>query len=209
MISPRYAPAVCALLVLALVPTVIHVYAGAVVSDARRATLVPETLAGYSSQASSRPPDWGRRRFESDDWFERRYTSGADEVLLTVVRSYDLKALYHHPELAVAYGADYESSRVETFEPHQDVPVFVLLPRSGTGPAAFYVLSYDDEFVSRPILFQMRTAGELLFRGRRAMTLLFAQSPEGRATNELSKQPALTVLLAAVQAFVAPGPASR
>ena len=36
MISPRYAIAVCVMLVLALVPTVIHVYAGAVDADVLR-----------------------------------------------------------------------------------------------------------------------------------------------------------------------------
>ncbi len=67
-------------------------------------------------QATNRPADWGRRRFESQDWTERRYVSGGDQVVLTVVRSFDLKALYHHPELAVAYGADFEPSRVQSFE---------------------------------------------------------------------------------------------
>ena len=44
--------------------------------------------------------------------FERRYLSGADEVLLTVLRSYDLKRLYHHPELDVAYGAGYLTEEI-------------------------------------------------------------------------------------------------
>jgi hypothetical protein len=201
VISPRYAAAVCVMLVLALVPTVIHVYAGAVVDDGRSAAAVPMVLNGFASEATNRPADWGRRRFESQDWTERRYLSGGDQVVLTVVRSFDLKALYHHPELAVAYGADFEPSRVQTFEPQPDVPVFVLEPRT-EGPAAFYVLRYGDAFVTNPILFQIRTAGELLFTGRQAMTLFFAQQAgPSRVAGELSQQPALKVLLAAVRAF--------
>jgi len=104
----------------------------------------------------------------------------------------------------VAYGADFEPSRVQTFESQPDVPVFVLEPRT-EGPAAFYVLRYRDDFVTSPILFQLRTAGELLFTGRQAMTLFFAQQSDApRVAGELSRQPALTVLLAAVRAFAAP-----
>lgn len=207
MISPRYAVAVCAMLVLALVPTAIHVYAGAVVDDGRNAKAVPQVLNGFASEATNRPAEWGRRRFESQDWIERRYLSGGDQVVLTVVRSFDLKALYHHPELAAAYGTDFQPARVQTFVAQPDVPVFVLEPRT-EGPAAFYVLRYGDDFVTNPILFQIRTAGELLFTGRRAMTLFFAQqSGSPRVTSELSRQPALTVLLAAVRAFDAPATA--
>jgi len=204
VISPRYAAAVCVMLVLALVPTVIHVYAGAVVDDGRRAAAVPHALAGFASEPTNRSADWGRRRFESQDWTERRYRSGADQVVLTVVRSFDLKALYHHPELAVAYGEDFEPARVQAFE-SPSVPVFILEPRT-EGSAAFYVLRYGDDFVTNPILFQIRTAGELLFTGRQAMTLFFAQQPE--ATVGRSRQPALTVLLAAVRAFTEPAPAT-
>jgi hypothetical protein len=204
VISPRYAAAVSAMLVLALVPTVIHVYAGAVVNDGRRATNVPQVLAGLPSEPSARAENWGRRRFESDDWQEREYSvTGREPVVLTVVRSFDLKALYHHPELAIAYGGDFEAASVQTFDSNPDVPVFVLPRRTAEGPPAFYVLHYDGEFVSRPILFQIRTAGELLFRGRRAMTLFFAQQSAPDSKVELSRQPAFTVLMAAVRAFTA------
>ena len=51
MIAPRFATAVCVLLALALIPTIIHSYAGVVVEDGRRASALPETLAGFSVQS--------------------------------------------------------------------------------------------------------------------------------------------------------------
>ena len=107
-------------------------------------------------------------------------------MTLTVVRSYDLKALYHHPELAVAYGTSFEGARVEVLPGSPDIPVHVLRTGRESGPAAMYVLHYDDRFVSDPILFQIRTAGELLFKGRRAMTLFFVRDPNPPAGPDLS-----------------------
>ena len=103
MLSTRYAPAICAVLLLALVPTIIHSYAGMVVPDTLSTRSIPEQLGEYGSTPTKRSAEWGERRFGSFDWFERQYTSPRDTVVLTVVRSYDLKALYHHPELAVSY----------------------------------------------------------------------------------------------------------
>src|SRR4249920_1141545 len=103
MMSSRYARAACAALLLALIPTVIHSYAGIVVTDDLRAASIPAMLGAYSASPTKRSADWGERRFDSHDWIERQYATESDTVVLTVIRSYDLKALYHHPELAVAY----------------------------------------------------------------------------------------------------------
>ena len=142
MISARYAIAVCVLALVALVPTVIHSYAGVVVDDGRKAASVPTTLAGYSSTPSERNATWGQRRFESNDWVERKYTNGAEHIVLTVVRSYELTPLYHHPELAVAYsdGHSFEPARTQRFAGHDDVPVHVLRPAPPDSAAAMYVL---------------------------------------------------------------------
>lgn len=206
MIAPRFATAVCVLIVLALVPTMIHSYAGVVVEDGRRASDLPERLAGFSSRPSDRSETWGQRRFESNDWVERVYYTPKGEVTLTVVRSYDLKALYHHPELAVAYGASFDSASVEALPDRPDMPIHVLGTELETGPGAFYVLHYDGRFVSDPIWFQISTAFELLFRGRRAMTLSFAQTTGMSGNVDLGKEPAVAVLLAAVDSFVNQAP---
>lgn len=203
MIASRFAPLVCVLLALALIPTIIHSYAGVVVEDGRQASALPATLAGFTSRPSDRSATWGQRRFESSDWVEREYTTPSGDVRLTVIRSYDLKALYHHPELAVAYGASFQKARVETLPGRPDVPVHVLETGLEAGPVAFYVLHYEDRFVSDPIWFQIRTAGELLFRGRRAMTLFFAGEPNVPAGTRLAERSSVLLLRAAIQEFTA------
>jgi hypothetical protein len=201
VIAPRYAPAVCLVAALALVPTLIHSYAGLVVDDGLTAQAIPESLAGFTSAPSGRNAEWGRRRFESHDWIERRYVSGADEVVLTVVRSYDLKALYHHPELAVAYGTSFVESRVESFDVRPAIPVHVLSTGREEGPVGLYVLHSGGAFVDDPIRFQIRTAGELLFRGRRAMTLFFARDSSVARGSALEGRRSLALLFEAIDAF--------
>jgi hypothetical protein len=186
---------------LALVPTIIHSYAGVVVNDGLTTQAIPEMLAGFTSTPSGRNADWGKRRFGSHDWIERRYQSGGDEVVLTVIRSYDPKALYHHPELAVSYGTSFTASMVATFEAHATIPVHVLTTDSENGPVAMYVLHAGDTFVGDPIWFQLRSAGELLFRGREAMTLFFARDARVPKGADLARRQSLALLFAAIETF--------
>jgi hypothetical protein len=202
MISARFAPVVCALAGVALIPTFIHSYAGFTITDGRSTSAIPATLAGYTSRPSDRNATWGQRRFESIDWVERVYESGADRVRLTVVRSFDLKSLYHHPELAVAYGTGFRSAELARFSSRPEVPVFVLAGSGRTRPVGMYVLHYDDEFVEAPILFQIRTAGELLVSGRRAMTLFFVTDVTGRSSPPSGASPAAAVLFGAIDSFL-------
>jgi hypothetical protein len=209
VISTRYVPAACAVVLMALVPTIIHSYAGLVVRDARSTAAIPTTIAGFTSVPSSRDQGWGKRRFESDDWIERRYLSGADEVLLTVLRSYDLKRLYHHPELDVAYGAGYLSEEIVELDGAPGVPVHVLRASSETDATAMYALHYGDEFISNPLWFQVRVAGELLFRGRKPMTLVFARDVRGRKGPDPDSYPSAKVLVPVIQQFAAQGQQQR
>jgi len=201
VISPRYAPAICVLLALALVPTVIHSYVGVVETDTRTTNSIPALLAGYPSSPSGRDAGWGARRFEATDWFERRYTSTTDEVLLTVLRSYDLKVLYHHPELDIAYGTPFLRQETRTFPDHPDIPIHVLYTDIERGSIALYALHYDNSFVADPLLFQFRTATDLLFSGRKPMTLIFARdvsAPDGAKVETL---PVTALLFAAIEQF--------
>ena len=202
MISSRFIPVTCVLLALALVPTLIHSYAGVLVVDTRSTAAIPETLGGFSSTPTGRNATWGKRKFDSDDWIERRYASAGDEVVLTVVRSYDLKTLYHHPELAIADETPYTESAVMRFESNESIPVHVLRSNTGERAGALYVLHYDDRFVENPIRFQMRTAGELLLSGRKPMTLFFARH---RVTSGSEREQAAAsgVLFSAIERFLA------
>ena len=201
MISLRFVPVTCVLLALAVVPTIIHSYSSGPVDDGWRASQVPGVLAGMPSAPSSRNAGWGKRRFDSDDWIEREYRGASGgHLTLTIVRTHDAKAVYHHPELAVAYGTAFVGEDVVRFPQREDVPVHVLTPGPGVTAAGLYVLHYDSRFIEDPIPFQIRTAGELLFSRRRPMTLFFVldKTMRERAINESS---ALTLLLAAVDAF--------
>jgi len=201
MISTRYLPLACALVAVSLVPTVIHSYLDTRVRDGLTTAAIPASLSGYDGRSSGRNASWGQRRFGSEDWMERIYRSGADEVKLTVVRSYDAKSVYHHPELAVAYGPSYLRTEVKRFVERPDIPVRVL--SSDAGSAAIYTLHYDGRFVEDPLGFQLRTAGELLFSGRKAMTLFFLTIENMPADVDLDSMPAIKLLFSAIDRFVA------
>ncbi len=109
MISTRYLHTIGGIFALALIPTVMHTYVGMSHEDGRTTGAIAHQLAGFEGVATSRSPAWVKNVYESDDFIERRY--GGD-VTLFVARSYDLKALYHHPELAIAHGLSYDSASI-------------------------------------------------------------------------------------------------
>ena len=209
MISPRYGVAASLILALALVPTIIHSYVGMVVTDGLRTASIPANLPAFTSTPSSRDAGWGKRRFESDDWFERTYRAApaGDEVLLTVLRSYDLKRLYHHPELDIAYGAGYLTHDIVELSDLSGVPVHRLDTDTEAHGTALYVLHYDGGFVRDPLWLQARAAGQLLFSGRKPMTLIFARDIRGQKGATPDTYPSAKVLTQAVRYFVGPAPA--
>jgi hypothetical protein len=205
MISTRFLPIVCALVGLALVPTFIHSYSDYTVSDGRLTRTIPASLAGYEGSLSRRNATnatWGKWRFDSDDWIERVYKIGRDNVTLTVVRSYDPKSLYHHPELAVAYGPSYLRTDVRRFPQRLDIPVHLAYTDVDGGTVAMYVLHYDGRFIEDPIAFQLRTAGELLFSGRKPMTLFFVADASVPAAAKVDDLPSARLLFAAIDQFL-------
>ena len=205
MISSRFVPIVCALVALALVPTYIHSYAGSTVQDGRRTGSISDSLAHYRGASSGRNATWGKRRFDSDDWLERVYRSSNDEVKLTVIRSDDPKSLYHHPELAVSNGPSYANSEVRRFRQRPDIPVHALSTTGEQRVVALYALHYGDTFVQDPIRFQLRTAGELLFSGRKPMTLFFLTDESVPAGTGVDALPSLELFFEAIDQFVANG----
>ena len=208
MISGRFLPVVCALVGLTLVPTLIHSYADSSVRDGRSTQRIPTSLAGYEGVSSGRNATWGKARFDSDDWMERVYRTDNDVVKLSVFRSYDAKRLYHHPELAVSYGPSYVRSEVRRFPDRPDVPVHMVYTDTDGGTVAMYVLHYDDRFVEEPIRFQVRLAGELLFSGRKPMTLFFVTDERVAASAKIDSLPSARLLFAAIDRFLEHSPAA-
>ena len=201
MISPRFAPAVALIAVVALIPTVIHSYRGLTIDDGLTVRSVPEILAGMPSKPTARKDRWVESNLSSRDWFERTYTVGRSDVRLFAARSFDAKKLYHHPELAVLRGLEPECSGKAVLPGRPDIPIEVLTTSDrGRRGIAVYALSYRGEYIDNPILFQLKTSRGLVFRGRRATTLFMASDLAG-SPRQLDKAPAVAVLRAALEAF--------
>lgn len=205
--SSRFAPAMLVAIAIALVPTVLHNYLGVKVDDGRHSTTISSSLDGFAGSPSDRDAGWGERWLASHDWFERRYASGADQVLLTVVRSYDWKGLYHHPELAVARGIGLNEAGVYPVGA-QKLPMHVLRPDRDGAPGALYLLHYDESYVADPTRFQIAKAGELLFRGPKPLTLAFARDLTTPLRGDLEKLPSTRVLIAAMEQLLTRAPSN-
>jgi len=199
--STRFAPVVIVLLALALIPTVIHSYVGIRVNDGLKAAAIPGALAGEVGAPTARRPVWVKSRFDSDDWIERRYTGRGDATVF-VVRSLDAKRLYHHPELAIAYGDSYGAAKVVHLSQRPEVPVY-LLPGvdSNQHGRAMYVLLYDGRYVANPIAFQLRTSFNLLFTRPKPMTLFFVRERLVATDAPPDRSRGAELLLAAIDGF--------
>jgi hypothetical protein len=205
MISTRYAVPTIVLLALALVPTTIHTYVGAEVTDGLKTTAIPGILDGMPSAPTERRQGWMWNNFQSTDWIERSYKAGNQDVLLFVARSFDAKRLYHHPELAALRGTETKPAGVTRLAARPDVPLHVLRTskdnRRGVG---VYALLYNGRFIDDPITFQLRTSLELLVSGRKPMTLFLASDLSGDP-RAVDRAPATQVLLAALASFESQG----
>ena len=200
--ATRYARLTLVLVLVALVPTVVNSYLGST-EDAgpRLATVVPETIDGFTSAPTDRREASIQRSFSASDWVERRYTGPGGEATLLVVRSFDMKRVYHHPELAVA-SMEFRAPRLETVaSPLGDIAVHVL-EDARQGMVA-YTLIYGDETVAAPLWFQLRVAPELLLRGRRPLTLALAvdRAFQTDGAVSLTDSPAVTLVTAATDAI--------
>jgi hypothetical protein len=202
MIASRYLPALAVLLAIASVPTVLHSYVGLTVADGRSTAAIPMRLNGLDARPTDRPLGWLPDAMGTTDFIERRY--GRDLRLL-VVRSYDAKRLYHHPELAVAHDDYYERTEIGRFAERPEVPIFTV--RGSDNRVSAYTLLYNREFVDRPVSFQLRNAIALLVRPRQLMTLFFVRGSPGSSTHPPGESPAEQLLLAAVDSFLAQRPA--
>ena len=203
MISTRYAPVVLVLLALALIPTVIHSYAGSTLVDGLVSAGIDPVLVGYPSKPTSRNPHWGQDIFASDDWIERNYkVAPGHKVRLFVARSYDLKRLYHHPELAVLYGQDMERAGTTSLGGNAQLPVQLLAGRARNQFAAIALL-YDGEFTANPVKLQLRTALELLVSARKPMTLFMVFDDTRGIGEDINDVEAMRILKAAIDSFAA------
>jgi len=206
VISARFAIVVSILLTIALIPTIVHEYIGAKVDDGLRVKTISTTLAGFSSNATNRRATWVKETFDSHDWMERRYIgTGGKNILLFVARSYDLKRLYHHPEIGILRGVNLKKEGIKKLPGMPGVPIHVFKSRTEKGLAA-YVLLYDRRFIEYPILHQILTSVELLFSPRKPMTLFFVYDGLIRHDAQFEQSPAANILAKALNGFLSQKP---
>ncbi|MFQ5843482.1 MAG: hypothetical protein ACE5JG_00675 [Planctomycetota bacterium] len=187
MISGRYAWPVAALLAVALVPTVVHVYGGpAPLPAGGLAAELPARLEPYGAPAPGpRAASFARRQFGTEDFISRSYppADGVGELRLFAARAYDGKKLYHFPETALARGIDLGASRLAATEVGGSRVWVRTLEDRGEGERhlARYALFYGRRSVDRPVRLHFAVLPELLVGHREPMTLIFVQ---GRAPLE-------------------------
>jgi len=199
--STRYAPIVVVLIALAGVPTVIHSYMDTAATDGRTAAAIPMELLGREGVATTRRAGWGEDHIGSGDWIERLYT-GRPAVTLFVGRSLDAKTLYHHPELAVAYGSPFSPDEIISLPQLPGVPVHLLRPSDpGSRRMALYTLRHEDAYIRSGITFELRNSIAMLFSRRAPMTLFFVSQDQSDSSQALGDTPAAAVLAAAMEAF--------
>lgn len=200
MISTQYARVTLAVLIVALIPTLLASYGGArVVEQPPLSQALPGVLEGRTSVPTARKATTILREFDSEDWVERTYAGpGGAPVTLLAVRSYDMKRLYHHPELAISR-SDFQRAELLTLET-SDGPIDVHVLEAERKGLAAYALLYRGQTVAHPFLFQLRVAPDLLLRGRRPLTLVFAYDQEHVSGGQFEGTSVSQILRSAVDA---------
>ncbi len=201
VISKRNGRVLLFLMALALPPVLVHGWLGLVSDDGWRVTAIPERLDGRLGLPTARNARWGRDIFDTDDWLERSHAG----VRLFAARGYDLKRLYHHPELAVLYGHDLEALGVVSLPGRTDAQALLRGGRNGQGLAAM-VLYYEGTFITDPVRFQLASAIGQIFLPRAPLTLVMVFDPAAQARADgFAGSAAERVLAAAVAALPAGG----
>ena len=171
MISRRFAMPLLVALAVALLPTVQHGYVGRTPAvDKITDASLPVAVDGVTGTPKVRTGGWMTSTYGADSWAERTYdTPGPGEVSLFVARGFDLKKLYHHPELGVLRGRSFDALRNAVVDGR---PVYVL-QNATDGESAVYALVYEGDWIGNPYALQASSALTSLWTGPRPLTLVF------------------------------------
>jgi len=200
MISTRYSTAVALLLLLALIPTIIHTYINNSDNDGKSVKNISTMLGAFTSTPSKRNAQWGKSVFNSEDWFERIYQNKKQEkVRLFIARSFDLKALYHHPELALSYAQNLSKKNISALPNQPEIPVHILKNDNNSIIVA-YVLMHNDTFIKDPIKYQLSESFRLLISQKKPMTLFYTSQTGLPGNSKLNLKTSTTLLSLAIQA---------
>jgi len=209
VISRRYAWPVAVLLLLALVPTALNVYAKpAPLSPGDLDGLLPRVLDGFGpAEPRERRAEWVEETFGARDFTGRKYASAFAldrKIDLFAARTYDAKKLFHFPELALSYGRSTTSTRVENIgTPEGTFPVRVLDFQCAEGVyVAAYALFYGGRPVRDPIPFILRTLPQRLVGHREPMTLVYVQAGAARGERDALAGELCRLLAACAPTFI-------
>jgi len=201
MISTRYSTPVAILLALALIPTIIHTYINNADIDGKSVDNISTILGNFISTPSKRNAQWGKSVFNSEDWFERIYQNKENEkVRLFIARSFDLKALYHHPELALSYAQNLNNKTISTLSKKPEIPVHIL-KNDDSSIIVAYVLMHNDTFIQDPIKYQLSESFRLLVSQKKPMILFYTSQTALPNYSKLNLKTSTTLLSLAIQAF--------
>jgi len=174
IISGKYLGALLAVLLVALVPTVRHGYVSTVAAaPSVTPDSVPANLEGVPGATRERPAAWIADTYGADSWAERTYdVGGHGQVRIFVARGYDLKKLYHHPELGILHGVSLVSAGAVPLEGHPDRRVHVLRSDRPGETSALYALVYRGAWIADPYRLQLSSALSSLWDARHPLTLI-------------------------------------
>lgn len=201
MISFRFARYVAIMLGVALIPTVIHSYLGLRATDGRSVKNINTEISGYISQPTKRNTNWGEITFDCFDWFERTYRDPKGNLVrLFVGRSYDHKRLYHHPELALSYGENFNLKQQISLPGSPEIPVKLLSNRTNPGIVA-YTLLFENRFIDNPIGHQIKNSLSLLISPGKPITLFYVAQANINPSTPFIETPAALILQHAIDDF--------
>jgi hypothetical protein len=174
-LSRRYALHAIALLLLPLSPVLIQTYGRYDTDDCAHV----QALLGRGPIEGAEDPRgrWVKDLFSAVQWKEGSLPPGSSsaEFKTAVIRSYDAKKLYHHPESALVRGASLKSRGTEWIEVGgESIPIQrVYYDGADSATIVAFMLVYGSRPVGNPYVAQFTALGRELRRGRTPMTMFF------------------------------------
>ncbi len=177
LLARRWAPHVCVLLSVAMLPVVLHGYVGVESDDCAHATAVaPPWAPGDSTTGRAayidglmKPSQWREGTLRDSDGTALNYV---------IARSFDAKHLYYRPEYKLVQKARPASHEIVWIEMDDESvpvhrPIYQKRIRNPLIGLAAYVILYDGVPVENPYRTQLLSAPLQIVRGRLPTTLLF------------------------------------
>jgi hypothetical protein len=168
-LSRRYIPHLALLSLPVLLPVLVYSYG--------RVQLSSNQDPPPPCQSFPRPTEGLRARqmlemFQGEQWCEGNIEGG---LSFSVIRSYDPKKLYHHPEVALMRNAAPNRRTVEWVSDGSGMlPIHRAFYDTGDeGILVAYLLVYHARPVDNPYLAQLESFPIELLKGRSPMTLFF------------------------------------